>query len=130
MTELEKANYEQYWKHASTLRGWFIAYGIGTIVVILSNKPVLECFEPGKLKSMAMWFLAGVIFQVVLAFINKIYNYHLFLKTINKPKAESENAGPDISFGPFWIDIVLDSLTIFAFAIATTKFIGAFYAAP
>ena len=80
MTDNVSSIYDQYWRHASTLRGWFIAYGIGALVIVMSNKAVFDSLKPDNIKSLATWFIAGVAIQVVLAYFNKIYNYYYFFK--------------------------------------------------
>ena len=109
--------FEQYWRHAAALRQWFVAYGIGGVVLFLTNRPLFSALSPCALKTVAAFFLAGVLFQVVLAFINKVFNYNHWLRKSAQQRSEEDS--DSTSWGWFRLDIVLDALTVLSFVGAT-----------
>jgi presenilin-like A22 family membrane protease len=63
---------EAYRYHSSTLRNWYVAFGIGAPVLFLSNeylwkKIVTSC----NFEIIALTFFLGAVFQVLLAFFDK-----------------------------------------------------------
>jgi hypothetical protein len=63
---------EAYRYHSSTLRNWYVAFGIGAPVLFLSNeylwkKIVTSC----NFEVIGFTFLLGAVFQVLLAFLDK-----------------------------------------------------------
>ncbi len=86
----DNSTFEQYWRHSKDLRNWFVAYGIGAIVFITSKDiiPILN----GKnisVSPIAMWFLFGAACQILLAYINKLYNYRLYINEITGRTSQS-----------------------------------------
>jgi len=116
---MDETIFQQYTKHADILRNWFVAYGIGGIVLFLSSQSMFASIPKSELAWIAIFFFAGVLFQVILAFINKIYNFVLYHK---KQPSESDQqvAGLKknlLSF--FLIDFPVDLGTFVAYALAT-----------
>src|SRR5438105_15853414 len=67
-----EGHYAAYAEHARTLRTWLVAYGIGGLVLILSQDSLWKRLAAsGTLPLIAGLFLCGVALQVVLAAVNK-----------------------------------------------------------
>lgn len=61
-----------YRQHATTLRNWFVAYGVGGPVVLLTNSTLLAALKASSDLATVGWsFLLGVGLQVLLALIDK-----------------------------------------------------------
>ena len=60
--------FEQYAKHSDVLRNWFVGYGIGGVVLFISNHDAFANIQKSILSEIALWFILGVIAQVALAF--------------------------------------------------------------
>lgn len=107
--------FAQYAKHSDVLRNWFVAYGIGGVVLFLSKQEVFSSVPKPTLSTIAIWFLLGVISQVVLAFINKIYNFILYSRTQEPEKKRFQKNLRAF----FLIDFPFDLLTAISYAKAT-----------
>jgi len=113
---MDESVFTQYAKHADVLRNWFVAYGIGGLVLFLSSKSSFEAIPKKCLSMIAFWFIVGVASQVLLAFINKIYNFILY------HKATSSSVTSDLKKNIlmfFTIDLPLDLITLGSFMWAT-----------
>jgi hypothetical protein len=106
--------FEQYAKHSDVLRNWFVAYGIGGVVIFISNHEVFSNIQKSILSEIAFWFILGVIAQVVLAFVNKVYNFIMYHKEEPTRTRFVKNM---TAF--FAIDFPIDVFTIFSYAMAT-----------
>ena len=106
---------------ASQLRNWYIAYGVGGILLLARTTEVTlkDRATPARL------FLAGLAAQVLLALVNKVITYYVYRGTppgrdtawkrylvwVYKTSVSLCDA--------FWIDIVTDSATFLLYAGAT-----------
>jgi hypothetical protein len=112
------ANYSEYSK---TLRSWLVAYGIGGPVLFLTNKdaPAKLASSP-DLKIIVTLFLAGVVFQILLAFINKWAAWHLYKATIHHNYDQTCIYRFWLCINnQSWIDFFVDLGTLCSFTIAT-----------
>lgn len=121
--------YKAYEDYARALRTWLVAYGIGFPVLMLTNKEVSEALaNSGEARCIAILFVGGVACQVVLAAMNKVCMWVCYL-------SESD---PDIQgkllarffyklSSQFWIDFLLDFLSITAFVIATLRLFDIYF---
>jgi len=124
----EKAQgyFEQYWRYASTLRAWFIAYGVGVAALFIYKAEVFGNFPTETKVKIVRYFLFGLGFQVLLAMINKITNYYVYCgkEEPTLQKAWRYWASNWVS-ERFEIDIALDLLTTGFFVVGTFKLISA-----
>lgn len=99
MTDGESV-FEQYWRHSKDLRQWFVAYGVGA-VVFMTSKDTASAVQgqSSGVTSLAAWFFIGAAIQVILVFLNRMYNYSLFLDEIRpaKPGDSGKHAARVIS---------------------------------
>ncbi len=64
--------YAPYEWHATTLRAWLVAYGIGAPALLLTQEPLYnKLLQSGNARIIAYLFLLGVALQVFMAFWNK-----------------------------------------------------------
>lgn len=123
MSTLQDEYFDAYKEHSKTLRTWLVAYGIGAPVLFVTNATVAAKFTAAPpAVSIASFFLAGVVVQVLLAVLNKSVNWASYY-------AEGHtDASPKWLFAAarwvcdqFWIDLVLDLVSLVLFAIATWR---------
>lgn len=112
-----------YGEHARTLRTWLVAYGIGAPVLLMTNDSFsLAVRESGSAKLMAGFFLAGVALQVLLSAINKGSMWGLYYG--ETALTFKRSAWYKLAFGlseRYWIDFVVDVVTLILFVVATWK---------
>ncbi len=89
------AAYEEYSK---VLRTWFVAYGIGGPVLLLTNEALAKAIKTsGQGRGLAALFLIGVGLQVVLAAMNKFSMWGITAVQISRVAA----GGPGCLLG-YW----------------------------
>ena len=111
--------FDQYWKHASVLRNWFVAYGVGSLAVIITHKEIFN--KNNNLKIFIFLICVGVLSQIILTLINKIIHWCIYLGE-EDPGVKDRfwyKASARIS-SCFWIDVIVDFLT-------TILYVSAFY---
>ena len=112
-------------EYSKTVKGWFIAYGIGAPVLFLTQEKVSEkIIESGEAKLIVLLFLSGVVIQVFIALVNKWNNWYIYLKYDNSK--EYNHQGMLVTFccklsRQVWIDILIDILSFCLFFFATAK---------
>ena len=107
--------------YSRTLRTWLVAYGIGAPVLLMTNDSLWRAIaESGDMTWIGALFLIGVALQVLLATLNKTAMWVLYYGEIRSDFEE----GWVCSFAAwlsrqFWIDILVDLLSMGLFAAAT-----------
>lgn len=119
--------FEQYWRYTSALRHWFIAYGIGGVVLFVTKAEIFVSILPNLKITIVILFLTGAIIQVVLAFWNKLIHWYLYYGEDDKTFQDSAkykffNKASEL----FWADITADVITFLSFLIATIILICSF----
>jgi hypothetical protein len=113
--------YAPYAEFAKTLRTWFVAYGIGGPVIFLSNDTaLLALMKSGRFACIGLLFLLGGAVQVFSALLNKHSMWYLYAGDVyssNRGKASYKLSSWYADQG--WIDVVLDSVTVVLFGLAT-----------
>jgi len=120
-----KDYFEQYWRYCSSLRNWFVVYGIGGCILFLSDKArVFQGLTSTKKTIIVIFFLVGVIAQIVLAFFNKGIHWYIYW---GKEKVEFQETKrykvADYLSSVFEIDLAVDIITFVAFVVATVVLI-------
>jgi len=117
---------EAYGEFSKVLRTWFVAYGIGAPVLLVTNETVSRVIKAsGSAKTIAGCFLAGVALQILLATSNKAAMWVLYYGEEN----QSFKQGSSYELG-YWfsehisIDLFVDAVTLVLFGIATWKAFG------
>jgi len=79
MTTDREAYFDAYQEYSKVLRTWFVVYGIGGPVLLLTNETLARALKAsGEGKCLAAFFLAGVALQVVLAALNKFSMWGIY----------------------------------------------------
>jgi len=115
--------YKVYDDYAKNLRNWFVAYGIGGPVLFLTQESITEkIVQSGYARYIVYAFLFGVAFQILLSLINKYNNYTIYSLSESEElmKTKKFKRAECIS-NQFWIDKLLDLLTVVAFGYATVR---------
>lgn len=113
-----------YHEHNKILRTWLVAYGVGGPILIFSNEVIGEKFRrvpPESVRCIVCLFLAGVVFQVLLAFANKVLNWLAYDIASRHPTVKTWDSMVHRLVNCFAIDMALDLMTIVAFAGATSR---------
>ena len=120
----EESNlFDDYDEFAKVLRTWFVAYGIGGPVLLLTNEAVRsKIATSGFARCIALAFLIGVGLQVLLALVNKTALW-LCYKAAREPnlrKSRAYRAAEWFAY-EFWIDFLVDLTSFVLFAWATYR---------
>ncbi len=123
----DKTTAAQYFKvyeeHSKALRTWLVAYGIGAPALFVTNETAAKALHNiSGAKTVALLFLVGVALQVFLASLNKVLMWALY-------RGEGEPSFRKTRYyrlagwfsAQFWIDVIVDIVTMFLFAIATWR---------
>jgi len=114
--------FEQYWRHASILRSWFIAFGIGGVILFISNPSAFESLSSDFKKSIIILFLVGVLLQILLALLNKITHWYEYYGEKDKLFQETKRYKWSIIIAnTISIDIITDLFTFGFFLTAVAK---------
>ncbi|MDH5600102.1 MAG: hypothetical protein OEY78_02235 [Gammaproteobacteria bacterium] len=121
--------YEPYKIFATSLRAWFIAYGIGAPILFLSNEftqRVISEYENNKL--LIFLFLAGVILQTIQALLYKHVMWHLYMGEDNHDYHKSWLYKSSVKISEAsWLEILFDLATVFVYSIGTWHVLNAFF---
>lgn len=119
MSEMYKA-YEEY---AKTLRTWFVAFGVGAPVLLMTNEALAKriAAAPGLRQLLAAYCL-GVAAQVIVAVLNKHIMWACYYGEIDSDfKSTCMCAVAEKLSSQYWIDAVADTITAALFAAATYR---------
>jgi hypothetical protein len=124
--------YKSYAEFSKTLRTWFVAYGIGGPIVLLSNNAAWGWLvKSGKISLIGLLFLLGGVLQVIGALLNKHAMWYLYFGE-EYPTTKS-NLSYRISSrysDQGWIDVAIDIATLILFGWATWLAFSTIMAAP
>ena len=112
--------FSAYLEYNKVLRTWFVGFGIGGPALLLVNNNIAKSLvEAGQLRDVVSFFLIGTTAQVLGALLNKIANWYVYLGTIDAGlKGSRRQRFAEWAISQFWIDIVVDLLTIGCFGYA------------
>jgi len=124
---------EAYRQHAATLRNWFVVYGIGGPVLVVTHDTILsKVLNSGHVITVALLFFAGVFSQIFLAMCDKYADYILYRQELvlvdprakrllqqHGKVAECLDRFAENWIAKNWPSIVLDVLTLMSFVAAT-----------
>lgn len=113
--------FNSYLEHTKVLRTWFVAYGIGGPAIILTQKDAWEALARSNCaKPIILLFLSGVLFQIVLTYINKTTMWIVYFGSAKPSFMESTiYKKADKMSERFYIDFLLDTMTIIVFFVST-----------
>lgn len=112
--------FKAYEEYAKTLRTWFVAYGIGGPVLLLTNEAVRgKVAASGLAHTLGAAFLSAVAAQVCLAFLNKTVLWANYFAELRPALAKTRRYRFAAWIGEqYWIDVVIDigSMILFGWA--------------
>ena len=127
--EQTKLLWEAYAEWSKHLRTWLVAYGIGAPILFLSREEVWNVLSasPDR-RIITVLFLGGVASQVFLATVNKWSSWGYY--SVEQWPSSYANAwwAPLAKWlvNQFWLDVVVDLLTLGAFITATVLTLNLF----
>ncbi|HAR46007.1 MAG: hypothetical protein A2X56_08245 [Nitrospirae bacterium GWC2_57_13] len=112
--------FKTYFEYNRTLRAWFVAFGIGGPALFLVNEHVsARLVAAGRLYLVAALFVIGAAAQVIGALMNKISNWYVYYSCLDDEFTSTRKYRlAEWLIDQFWIDILLDVVTILAFGAA------------
>lgn len=120
----EQDNYfEDFAEYAKALRTWFVAYGVGGPVLLLTNEGIRERIAASGLSgTIAFCFLLGVALQVLGAVVNKASLWGCF-KAARQPALRMR---PRFRVAKWFadvliVDLAIDVASMLAFGWATYR---------
>jgi hypothetical protein len=123
--EKTKDLYANYQHYNTVLRSWFIGFGVGGPVILISNNDVLL-----KLKATGCAYLVGSLFfvgvgiQIIISFINKTVGWCNYFAEENQGFTDNWLYKAAIIFDEkYWLDVLADLLSIVTFTWVTVIFI-------
>jgi hypothetical protein len=119
----ESGFYEPYSEFARILRTWFIAYGIGVPVLLLTSQ---DCWrvvvESGNARSIGLMFLGGVSIQVIMALVYKTAMWQLYSAELHPEHKKSRLYRlSDRLSDQYALEFIMDLITLGFFGWATVK---------
>ncbi len=112
---------EAFDRYESMLRTWFVAYGIGGPVLIMTQDSLrtrLVAAPRGKL--IVILFLLGLACQVIESFLYKMTNWYRYYRdAVHDAEPHRRYRFSDWVYHHYCVDIIFDLLTIGMFAAAT-----------
>ena len=115
--------FNQYWRHSSVLRNWFVAYGIGALALVIYKNG--EFFATSNQKRLFVLFIVlAISLQVILTFLNKLVHWFIYCgKNLKAYQTTKRYRWSDKISECFLIDIAVDVLTIICYAGAFIVFV-------
>jgi len=65
-TEGDESVFNQYVRHSDILRNWFVAYGIGGILLFLTKDSFFSKVPMNQLFSISIWLIRSIILNYML----------------------------------------------------------------
>lgn len=128
----KEAFYKSYSDFSKTLRTWFVAYGIGGPIVLLSNNAAWGWLvKSGRVSWMGLLFLVGGVLQVIGALLNKHAMWYLYIGE-DQPATKSRCSYKvwDKYSNQGWVDVLIDIATLILFGWATWLAFSTIMTAP
>jgi hypothetical protein len=120
-TENDSIFYEPYKSFATSLRAWFIAYGIGAPILFLSNENTQKAITEYECnETLIFLFLSGVIIQTIQALLYKHTMWHLYMGEGNSKYHNKwlYKASEKISEA-YWLETLFDLATVCVYVLGT-----------
>ena len=113
--------FKPYEEYSKVLRTWFVAFGIGAPVLLLTNERIAEAIKAsGEARGVVSLFLLGVGLQVLIAALNKASMWSLYYGEVqNSFKGFIRYKVAYWFSEQFWIDFLVDASTMICFGVAT-----------
>ena len=112
--------YQNYAEYNRTLRAWFVVFGVGGPATLIAHRDLAtQLAKAGTLRCVVIAFLLGAAAQVLIALINKTASWSSYYGELNAEYQKSVwYRSLDWLNENFWIDVLMDLVSLFAFAYA------------
>lgn len=109
-----------YLEYNKTLRAWLVGYGVGVPLVLITQSHLLDkVSDSGLGTQIGYLFLAGVLLQVLMAFLNKWSNWYRYTEKAHARTTAALTKTAHFIRNHPGIDLSSEVLAIILFAIAT-----------
>ncbi|MGH8373283.1 MAG: hypothetical protein ACRETO_11215 [Gammaproteobacteria bacterium] len=119
--------YEPYIQYARTLRAWFVAYGIGVPVLLVSQEFIAKAIIKAGTGELITWlFLIGVAVQVLAAFLYKYSMNYLYFDEFSDELEGTRRLKFAIWLSnAIWLEMLFDVVSIGLFSWGTFLVVAA-----
>jgi hypothetical protein len=123
-----KGHFGNYSEYNRILRLWFVTFGFGVPATFLFNEKIAEeLARQHELRNVAVLFIIGASAQVIVAFVNKFCSWSSYFGEVSKPYSKTcRYRFTNWLNEQFWIDVVLDILSIGVFGVGIWKVLTIF----
>ena len=117
----DSAFYDPYKSFATSLRAWFIAYGIGAPILFLSNEFTQKAIAEYQLNKLLIFlFLSGVVIQTIQALLYKHVMWHLYMGEGNTSyHSKLLYKVSDKISEAYWLETIFDLSTVCVYVLGT-----------
>ena len=115
--------YKAYEDYSKTLRTWFVAFGVGAPLVLLTNEKLSTKLAASPLlPPLVAAYAIGVGLQVLLAIVNKNAMWACYYGEVeNSFQSTRRYKVANWLSQQYWIDAAFDFLTAVLFGLATFR---------
>jgi hypothetical protein len=114
--------YDEYSEYAKNLRTWFVAYGIGGPVVIMTQGDLYSrILGSGEAAEIAVVFLIGVAIQMCVALLYKAAAWRLHYNEDIKGESLTNKDWAKRVEKSYAIDVICDLVTLLLLAYSTYR---------
>lgn len=119
--------YEPYIQYARTLRAWFVAYGIGVPVLLVSQEFIAKAIIKAGTGELITWlFLIGVAVQVLAAFLYKYAMSYLYFDEFGGELEGTRRLRCAIWLSnAIWLEMLFDVVSVVLFSWGTFLVVAA-----
>jgi hypothetical protein len=119
--------YEPYIQYARTLRAWFVAYGIGVPVLLVSQEFIARAIIKAGTGELITWlFLIGVAVQVLAAFLYKYAMNYLYFDEVGGELEGTRRLKCAVWLSnAIWLEMLFDVISIGLFSWGTFLVVAA-----
>jgi hypothetical protein len=119
--------YESYIQYARTLRAWFVAYGIGVPVLLVSQEFIARAIIKAGTGELITWlFLIGVAVQVLAAFLYKYAMNYLYFDEVGGELEGTRRLKFAVWLSnAIWLEMLFDVISIGLFSWGTFLVVAA-----
>ena len=118
-----------YLNYASTLKNWYVVYGIGGIALLFTSEKIVHITFEHEVKIAVVLFIA-VLAQVSLALFRKWVYWFICYGMLNEQTTKRYYIVATRFSRWAWIDIILDLVSFVCFAYAGFTLLSALGATP
>ncbi len=113
--------FEQYWRYASSLRQWFVAFGVGAAVILVTGKSELFARLGARRTRLVLLLLgAGILAQILISGLNKLIHWYVYRGEEDEDFQSTRRYRlANWMSRQFCIDVSLDTLTFATFVAAS-----------